>query len=220
MKPITFVKKGDTLYADRTSDREELDSRLGDGEVITTDLKPSVDRTGNARFWAVVGKAFKAAGSDWKTAEDLADAAKIAAGHAVLTRTLRGKPYLRARSLSEVGDWDIFTDTVINKLADSLNLDQRLLRDDGSATNSPPAKVADPDYSPKSCMDKFIDLGITRWDDEEEKFRMIDQIKVSWMRHIDDLGFVYKCAEVAIKLSKGQMNEPDARRLLAAQLPQ
>jgi hypothetical protein len=93
---------------------------------------------------------------------------------------------------------------------------------EGAAAKAAHAQAAarSEDYSPRACMDKFVDLGITKWDDEEDKIRMIDQIRVMWMKHIDDLGFVYKCAEVAIKLSKGQMNEPDARRLLAAQLPE
>lgn len=241
MKPITLVMRNGVLTPDHDTDAAELAERLGDGEVITTDLKPSVNRKGNAQFWAIINKVQKLDPKRWRSVDELANAAKIAAGHAYLTSTLRGKPIFMARSLAEVEDWDGFIDKVIRKLSDSLGIDERLLRDDGSVAAAPPAPAADPetlsnetkvedvsdertqdpDYSPKTYVEKMIALATDpAWNGRlDDQIRQLDAIRAIWMKHLKDLGFGFKVAETAMLVARGKLKAPDAKRLLMAQLP-
>ena len=237
-KPITFIKKGGGLFPDHDTDRAEFDERVGDGEVITTDLRPSVDRVGNARFWAIIGKAFKAAGKGWDSTETLADAAKIAAGHCQLTQSLRGKPYFMSQSLSAVEDWDAFTDKIIEKLANSLKLDERLLRDDGSAAKAPPAPAADPepmakwppdkadpayaDLTPRDCMEALFELAANPvWHGNlNAQLDAIAYATSDWVRVMPQhQKLIRKIGVQAVDIAEERIREDRARKLIEAQLP-
>jgi hypothetical protein len=246
-KPITFIKKGGGLFPDHDTDRAEFDERLGDGEVITTDLRPSVDRKGNAQFWAIIGKAFKLV-KNWDTAEELADAAKIAAGHAVLTTTLRGKHYFMAKSLSEVEDWDDFIATVITKLAEQLHLDERLLRDTESVSKETKAKDVsdettlsgdsveplkpfppeqqDPafaDLTPRMCMEALFELAANPvWHGKlNAQLDAIAYATAEWVRRMPQhQKLVRKIGVQAVDIAEERIREDRARKLIEAQLPQ
>jgi hypothetical protein len=241
MKPITFVKNGSALFPDSDFDKAELDERLGDGELITTDLKPSVDRIGNARFWAIIAKAYAVTGKDWKSPEDLADAAKIHAGHCVLTMSFRRKPYFRARSLSEVKDWDAFTDKVIAKLVALLGLDERMLREtpqpesvsketSPDVSNEPeplkpfPPEEQDPafaDLTPRQCMEALFDLAAApAWHGKlEAQLDAIAYATGEWVRRMPQHAkLVKKIGVQAIDIAEERIREDRARKLIEAQL--
>jgi hypothetical protein len=237
-KPITFIKKGGGLFPDHDTDRAEFDERLGDGEVITTDLRPSVDRKGNAQFWAIIGKVFKLV-KNWDTAEELADAAKIAAGHAVLTQTLRGKHYFMAKSLSEVEDWDDFIATVITKLAEQLGLDERLLRDTESVSKETktenvsdapeplkpfPPETQDPAYAdltPRMCMEALFELAANPvWHGKlNAQLDAIAYATAEWVRRMPQhQKLVRKIGVQATDIAEERIREDRARKLIEAQL--
>lgn len=236
-KPITFVKKGGGLFPDHDTDRAEFDERLGDGEVITTDLRPSVDRTGNAQFWAIIGKAFKLT-KGWDSTEELADAAKIAAGHAVMTKSLRGKPYFLSRSLSEIVNWDDFISTVITKLSEQLGLDERLLREvpeDVSKETKPkdvsneplkpfPPEEQDPAYAdltPRQCMEALFELAANpSWHGHlNAQLDAIAYATSEWVRRMPQhQKLVRKIGVQAVDIAEERIREDRARKLIEAQL--
>jgi len=129
MQPVNLVYQQGRFSAASGADHEILDREMGEGEVITTELRP-VASDGQKAFWAMINAAYKhrpAIATRWDSPEDLANAVKIAIKHRSTGESLNGSPYFIARSLAGVKDWEGFNGAVKACLMDKLDIPEEVL---------------------------------------------------------------------------------------------